>query len=89
MRTEESLLRRYASYADVHGDIFAVADRMVEWAGTARPPSTVRNRLNALRCFALWVHAEDQRHEVPPNDVDPGQKIRPAPHLLPPRISVG
>ena len=84
MLTEENLLCRYVSYAEANGNIFAVASRMVEWAGTARSPSSVRNRLNALRCFARWVHAEDQRHEVPPNNVGPGQKVRPAPHLLSP-----
>ena len=84
MRTEERLLGRHVSYAEAHGDIFAVTGRMVEWAGTAPSPSTVRNYLNAARCFARWVHAEDARHEVPPNDVGPGQKVRPAPHLLSP-----
>ena len=84
MRSEERLLCRYVSYAEAHGDIFAVAGRMVEWAGTAPSPSTVRTRLSALRCFARWVRAEDQRHEVPPNDVGPGRKVRPAPHLVSP-----
>ena len=84
MRTEERHLDHYVSYAEAHGDIFVVAGRMVEWAGTAPSPSTVRNRLNAARCFARWVHAEDGRHQVPPYDVGPGQKVRPAPHLLSP-----
>ena len=84
MDSEERLLRRYVSHAEVHGDTFSVAARMVEWAGTAPSPSTVRIRLSALRCFARWVRAEDERHEVPPNNVGPGEKIRPAPHLLAP-----
>ena len=84
MRSEERLLCRYVSCAEAHGDIFVVAGRMVEWAGTAPSPSTVRSRLSAARCFARWVRAEDQRHEVPPNDIGPGQKVRPAPHLLSP-----
>ena len=71
MRSEERLLCRYVSCAEAHGDIFVVAGRMVEWAGTAPSPSTVRSRLSAARCFARWVRAEDQRHEVPPNDVGP------------------
>lgn len=84
MRTEERLLRGYVSYAEAHEDIFVVAARLVEWAGTAPSPSTVRNRLTAARCFARWVHAEDERHEVPPNNIGAGQKVRPAPHLLSP-----
>ena len=84
MDSEERLLRRYVSYAEDHGDIFAVAVRMVEWAGTAPSPSTAQHRLSAARCFARWVRAEEERHEVPPNNVGPGQKIRPAPHLLSP-----
>lgn len=84
MLIEERFLCRYVSYAEAKGDIFAVTSRMVEWAGNAHSPSSVRNRLNALRCFARWAHAEDRRHEVPPKDVGPGQKVRPAPHLVSP-----
>ena len=61
MDSEERLLRRYVSYAEAHGDDVTVAVRMVEWAGAAPSPSTVRTRLSALRCFARWVRAEDER----------------------------
>ena len=37
------------------------------------------------RAFALWLHAEDERHEVPPRDfLGRNQRRRPTPHLLTP-----
>lgn len=79
---EERLFRRYVAHAAAHGDEFLLSHRMVEWAGTARSPSTVSNRLNALRCLAVWLHAEDDRHEIPARHLGPGIKRRPAPRLM-------
>lgn len=79
---EERLLRRYVTQAAVHGDQFLRTARMLEWAGTARSPSTVRNRLDALRGFAVWLHAEDQRHQIPARHLGPANKRRPAPRLM-------
>lgn len=82
MVNEAHALARYANYAEASGDVFTVAERMVEWAGMGGSLATVQNRLNALRSFAVWLHSEDERHEVPPSDVGRGRKLRPAPHLL-------
>ena len=78
---EEKLLQRYVTHAGLHGDEF-LQTRMLEWAGTAQSPSTVRNRLDALRGFAVWLHAEDERHEIPARRLGPGRKRRPAPRLM-------
>lgn len=79
---EERLLWRYVTHASAQGDQFLRTARMLEWAGTARSPSTVRNRLDALRGFAIWLHAEEERHEIPARHLGPGNKRRPAPRLM-------
>ena len=58
---------------------------MVDWASKAPSYGSVRNRLGAVRRFAMWLRAEDERHEVPPLDAIGGaRRIRPSPHLLTP-----
>ena len=79
---EERVLRRYVTHPAVQGDPFLRTARMLAWAGTARSPSTVRNRLDALRGFAVWLHAEDERHEVPARHLGPANKRRPTPRLM-------
>ena len=43
-------------------------DRALDWAVRAPSPPQRRNRLLTVRRFALAMHAEDTRHEVPPAD---------------------
>jgi len=76
------LLRAYADHAMAHGDRFTRSETMIGWAGEAPSPISVSNRLSAVRVFAVWLHAEDERHEVPPSDV-PARKARRRP---PPRL---
>ncbi len=63
------MLETYAKHADDHGDEIILCSRMIEAAtGTAMLP-TIRRRLAFLRNFALWLHSEDERHEVLPLNV--------------------
>lgn len=77
------LLRVYADHAETHGDLFTRNDRMIAWAAEAPSPAGVHYRLGTLRRLAVWLHAEDGRHEVPPRHV-PDRKMprRPTPHLM-------
>ena len=82
---QDRLLRNYADYAIAHGDTFTRIDRMVDWACEASSDGSVRNRLGAVRRLAIWLQAEDQRHEVPSLDaVRWAKRTRPSPHLLTP-----
>ena len=78
----ERMLHSWAAFAMARGEDIIAADTMIDWACTA-PPATARKRLSAARQFAVWLHAEDERHEVPPNNVF-GRITprRPTPHLL-------
>lgn len=66
---QERVLGIYAKHADDHGDEFILCSRMIEaTTGTAKL-TTVRKHLVILRNFALWLHSEDERHEVLPRNV--------------------
>ncbi len=76
-------LRKYASFADARGDTFISTARMIEWASTA--PSAARSAewFRVGRHFAIAMHAEDDRHEIPPRDVfGKAKRRRPPPHIL-------
>lgn len=80
---QEQMLRKYAAFADSCGDVYTSASRMIEWASTA--PSTQRSRewLRVVRHFAVSMHAEDDRNEIPPRDVfGRGKRPRPRPHIV-------
>ena len=82
---EEWHLRRYAEFADDHGDRFTRCDRMLECAARERSfEGAIRHR-ETLRKFSLWLSAEDERHEVlPRNAIGRRMRIRPTPSLLTP-----
>ncbi len=67
-RTQHGLLRSFVNFAEAYGDAFIDVDRVLEWARQAPSSAQRRNRLVTVRRFALALHAEDSRHEVPPAD---------------------
>jgi integrase/recombinase XerD len=80
---QEYMLRKYAVFADAASEKHISAARMIAWAATA--PSTQRSRewLRVARHFAISMHAEDDRHEVPPRDVfGKAKRCRPSPQIL-------
>ena len=68
-RTPTGLLRNFVAFAEAHGDNVVRADRAIAWASEAPSPAQRRNRLLTMRRFALAMHAEDARHELPTGDV--------------------
>ena len=66
---QERVLGIYAKHADDHGDEFILCSRMIEAATGTAKLTTVRKHLVILRNFALWLHSEDERHEVLPRNV--------------------
>ena len=65
----ERMLRSWAAWAMARGDDVIVVDTMIGWACDASSSDTARKRLSVGRRFAVWLHAEDDRHEIPPKDV--------------------
>jgi len=64
-RTQSLLLRNFVAYAEARGDQLVSVDRILAWAVEAPSPEQRRNRLLEARRFAIAMHAEDSRHEVP------------------------
>lgn len=83
LEAQARVLRSYADHAMAHGDRFTRSDRMISWAAEAPSLAGVVQRLNVARSLAVWLHAEDERHEVPPRDVTHRRmQRRPPPNLM-------
>ena len=67
-RTQRLLLRNFVAFAELRGDRFVSTARVLTWAVEAPSPEQRRNRLLNVRRFAIAMHAEDSRHEVPAAD---------------------
>lgn len=67
-RTQESLLRNFAAFAEARGDAAIRVDCVLEWAGNAPSAAQQRNRLLTVRRFAIAQRMEDPSHEIPPAD---------------------
>ena len=67
-RTQRLLLRNFVAFAELRGDRFVSTARVLAWAVEAPSPEQRRNRLLNVRRFAIAMHAEDSRHEVPAAD---------------------
>ena len=81
----ERILKGFARFAEARGETFIRAATAVEWASasqTASRTTTVR-LLHFVHDFALWLHAEDDRHEVPHRDaLGRRSSRRPQPFLM-------
>jgi integrase len=67
-RIQHVLLKSFVAFAEQHGDRHVTSARVLAWAALAPSPEQRRNRLLTVRRFALAMHAEDGRHEVPAAD---------------------
>ncbi|AUW60586.1 integrase (plasmid) [Sphingobium sp. SCG-1] len=68
-RTPGILLRNFVAYAEERGDRHVMKARVREWALLAPSPEQRRNRLLAVRRFAIALHAEDPLNDVPSADL--------------------
>lgn len=69
LRDTESILRNYALFAGDKGQMYVRTPTVLEWL-RVHSSSPLRNciRLRTVVRFARYLHAEDERHEVPPED---------------------
>jgi integrase len=67
-RAQALLLRNFVAYAEARGDQIVSADRVLAWAAPAPSPEQRRNRLLEARRFAIAMHAQDSRREIPAAD---------------------
>jgi len=62
-------LKGFARHAIVRGQSHVIAQTAIEWAGSTASPEERARRLRTVVGFARFAHAEDERHEVPADDV--------------------
>ena len=67
-RVQHILLRGFVAFAEERGDRHIKSARVLAWAARAPSPEQRRNRLLTVRRFALAMHAENPRHQVPAAD---------------------
>jgi integrase len=62
------VLRSFVTFAKESGDRYIRSARVLAWAAQASSPEHRRTRLLTVRRFALALHAENARHQVPAAD---------------------
>ena len=67
-RCQHILLKGFVAFAAERGDRYVKTARVLEWAALAQSPAQRRSRLLTVRSFALAMHAENARHEIPARD---------------------
>jgi integrase/recombinase XerD len=82
LQAMEVYLRSFARFATAHGDTHVVPQTVIDWATRTSSEAQRQNRLMAVRRFARFMHAEDPRHALPPNDVFSGRRQRPTPYIF-------
>lgn len=75
-------LRSFAAYAEAKGEQFISARTAIEWAGQPPAGRQPARRLGDVIRFARYVHAEDERHEIPPAVFGSEGHPRPTPYIL-------
>jgi integrase/recombinase XerD len=75
-------LKNFAAYADTKGQRYVTAKIAIEWARQSSSIVERARRLGDVRRFALYLHAEDERHEIPPLIFGKESWPRPTPYIL-------
>lgn len=81
---EGQLLRGFVAFADAAGQRTVTTQLALEWARLPRAgsPNYLSRRLRAVRGFARYLKALHPACEVPPLELLPASKHRPAPYLF-------
>lgn len=76
-------LHSFARFASTRGEQFVRSATAVEWAGLGASTPQRARRLGVVIRFAQYLHAEDERHEIPPEEVYGSQtRPRPTPYIF-------
>jgi len=77
-------LRSFAAFSKTRGESFVRVPVATQWAGLAPSAPQRARRLGIVIRFARHLHAEDRRHEIPPQIFGPEKLPRPVPYILSP-----
>lgn len=75
-------LRSFAAYSDSRGRRYVHSRTAIEWARQVPSLHQRARRLADVARFAQYLHAEDERHEIPPAVFGSERRPRPAPYIL-------
>jgi integrase/recombinase XerD len=75
-------LKNFAAYSDTKGQRYVTAETAIEWARQSSSIVGRARRLGDVRRFALYLRAEDERHEIPPAVFGKEHRPRPTPYIL-------
>lgn len=83
LRCPGALLRKFAEFAEARGAEYITISLALEWASQPQytKPDTRADRMRAVRTFARYQHAIDDRTEVPPNGLLPYRPVRAQPYI--------
>jgi integrase/recombinase XerD len=82
LKDEGSCLKSFAKFSEAKKQHYVSAKIAIEWAGLAQSMSQRARRLGMVIRFARYLHAEDERHEVPPAVFGAEKLPRPTPYIL-------
>jgi len=82
LRGTERLLRSFVRAAVAVHDTHILSSTAIRWAGLSSSEAERNRRLRTVCLFARFMHAEDSRHEIPPDNVYCGQRPRVAPYIF-------
>lgn len=81
LRHYERPLHRFAAFAADGGEDHMRAQTAIAWAAQQATPGQRCRHFQRLVQLARYLHAEDPRHEVPPDGRFLGQRHRPVPYI--------
>jgi len=84
LRGYERQLHRFADFAAERGEDQVRAESAVAWASQLHTPRQRHKFFQRLVQLARHLHAEDPRHEIPPDRHFPGLRHRPVPYIYTP-----
>ena len=77
-------LHRFAAFAAARGEEHVRTDTAIAWAMQLGTPRQRHRHDQRIARLARYLHAEDPRHDIPPDRYFPGTRHRPLPYIYPP-----
>ena len=82
LKDVELNLKSFAADSDSKGHRYVTAQAAIVWARQSPSAHQRARRLAHVRRFAIYLHAEDARHEIPPDVFGKERGPRPTPSIL-------
>lgn len=66
--SQKTVLKNFLKFVEQRNETYIRNKTVLKWAALASSPSARRNRLLIVRRFAIVMHAENNRNQIPPID---------------------